>query len=95
MTDTEKRIKNIMNYHLHWNTAKSNAIAEIIWEIANNNERDLLDVCSPSKELEEKATELYNKYKENYYKELEEKFKGEERQAIKWKERNKILQGLL
>lgn len=66
----EKRIKNIMECHLHWGTSKQNAITEIKYEIATAEELELLEVTWNIPELEKRAEEVYNKYKAEYYNNL-------------------------
>lgn len=89
-TEKSKRIEDIMEYHFNWHTSKENAIAEIIWEVATNKEREMLECCSPSKELENRATELYNELKEKHYKELEKKNRAENRMTEQFKRNNKL-----
>ena len=66
----EKRIKNIMEYHLHWGTSKQNAITEIKYEIATAEELELLEVTWNIPELEKRAEDIYKKYKAEYYNNL-------------------------
>ena len=62
------RIKNIMEYHLHWNTSKENVLTSIKYEIATAEELDLMKITWDIPELEKRAEEVYNKYKMKYYK---------------------------
>lgn len=63
------KIKNIINHHLHWGTSKENAITNILFEIAEGEDKELLiELGNYSEELKSKAEKLYNKYKAEYYK---------------------------
>ena len=64
------RIKNIMEYHLHYGTAKINALTSIKYEIATTEELELLEVTWNIPELEKRAEDVYNKYKADYYNRL-------------------------
>lgn len=64
------KIKNIVETGLFQGWAKSNIISQIKYELATEEEVDLLFICGDDSipELTEKATELYKKYRKEYYK---------------------------
>lgn len=64
-----KEVKNIVYCGIYQGWAKDNIIGQIMFEIATDEEVELLGLWCDMPELKAKAEELYNKYREEYYKE--------------------------
>lgn len=63
-----KRIKNIVDNGIYWGYAKSNVISQIAYEIATKEELEILSICWEIEDLTNRATKLYEQYREEYYK---------------------------
>lgn len=64
-------IKNIVEAGLTQGWSKNNIISQIAIRIATDEEKEVLMLQNEIPELTERATELYEKYREDYYKEVE------------------------
>lgn len=64
-------VKDIVYTGIFQGWSKSNIIMQIMFEIATNEEVELLSICDMEDlpELKRKAENLYNRYREEYYKE--------------------------
>lgn len=62
-------VKDIVYGGIFQGWSKENIITQIMFEIANEDEVELLVLWDDIPELKEKAEKLYNKYREEYYKE--------------------------
>lgn len=62
-------VKDIVYTGIFQGWSKDNIISQIMFEIATNEEIELLGLFCELPNLEEKAANLYNKYREEYYSE--------------------------
>ena len=63
-------IKDIVYTGMFQGWSRNNIIMQIMFEIATNEEIELLSICDIDDltELKAKAEKLYNRYREEYYK---------------------------
>lgn len=64
-------VKDIVYTGMFQGWSRNNIIMQIMFEIATNEEVELLSICDIEDlpELKAKAEKLYNRYREEYYKE--------------------------
>ena len=67
------KVKSIVFTGLHQGWAKGNIISQIKYEIATKDELDLLLITWDIPELMDRAKQLYEHYRMEYYKEMEDK----------------------
>lgn len=68
-----EEIKNIVYAGTKQGWAYNNILGQILYALATPEEADILFICGEDSfsELTEKAEELYEKYREEYYNEME------------------------
>ena len=62
------RVKNIVECGICQGWSRANIISQIMFEIATKEEMELLSITYDQPYLEERATNLFNKYWKEYYK---------------------------
>lgn len=65
-----EEVKAIVYIGIFQGWAKDNIIGQIMFEIGTEEEVELLGLWNDIPELEARAEKLYNKYREEYYKEI-------------------------
>lgn len=64
------KVKNTVETGLYQGWSYNNIISQIMYDIATEEEADILFLCGDIPELKTKAITLYEKYRKEYYEEV-------------------------